>query len=235
VTLKNNKKIAGKRRFFLFFIPLAFLLGLAIIFISVRAVNDKETCGCYSVDGQGTGDFEEDDNIAYFNNQPTDFGFEEGPAKPENLLLAEGAILGATTDERWIEIDLSDQRLLAHEGERIVYNFLMSSGKWALTPVGTFRIWSKFKYTKMSGGSKEKRTYYYLPNVPYVMYFYNGYGMHGTYWHQNFGEPMSHGCINLATPDAEKLFYWASPVLPKGQSLVRATADNPGLKVVIHE
>ena len=51
---------------------------------------------------------------------------------------------------------------------------------------------------------------YYLPNVPYTMYFYQGYGLHGTYWHHNFGTPMSHGCVNLATPDAEWLYNWAS-------------------------
>jgi lipoprotein-anchoring transpeptidase ErfK/SrfK len=51
---------------------------------------------------------------------------------------------------------------------------------------------------------------YYLPNVPYVMYFYRGYGLHGTYWHHNIGTPMSHGCVNLPTAEAGWLFNWAS-------------------------
>jgi lipoprotein-anchoring transpeptidase ErfK/SrfK len=51
---------------------------------------------------------------------------------------------------------------------------------------------------------------YYLPNVPYTMYFYGGYGLHGTYWHNNFGTPMSHGCVNLSTADSGWLFDWAS-------------------------
>jgi len=70
----------------------------------------------------------------------------------------------------------------------------------------------------MSGGSKELGTYYYLPNVPYILFFYNdkvekktGYSIHGTYWHNNFGTPMSHGCINMKTSEAEIIYNWADP------------------------
>ena len=69
----------------------------------------------------------------------------------------------------------------------------------------------------MSGGSKELGTYYYLPNVPYIMFFYNdkvskstGYSLHGTYWHNNFGVPMSHGCINMRTGDVAQIYNWAT-------------------------
>jgi lipoprotein-anchoring transpeptidase ErfK/SrfK len=111
---------------------------------------------------------------------------------------------------------------------------LVSAGKWAPTPTGDFRIWIKLRYTLMHGGSKELHTYYYLPNVPYTQYFYKGFGLHGAYWHNNFGQPMSHGCVNLSIPDAEKLFYWTSPVLPEGKNQVTPTKDNPGTRVVIH-
>ena len=57
---------------------------------------------------------------------------------------------------------------------------------------------------------------YDLPNVPYVMYFYRGYGLHGTYWHNNFGTPMSHGCVNLTLADAKWLYEWA----PQGARVV---------------
>jgi len=57
---------------------------------------------------------------------------------------------------------------------------------------------------------------YNLPNVPWVMYFYDGYAIHGTYWHHNFGHPMSHGCINMTIPDAHWLYNWA----PKGTLVV---------------
>ncbi len=138
-------------------------------------------------------------------------------------------------DEKWIEVDLSEQRLYAHEGENVVYSFLVSTGKWAPTPTGEFRIWTKLRYSTMSGGNKSDNTYYYLPNVPYVMFFYKGYGLHGTYWHNNFGRPMSHGCVNLSVPDAEKIFWWVNPVLEDGKNVAYPTANDPGTKVVVHD
>ncbi len=106
---------------------------------------------------------------------------------------------------RWIDVDLTNQRVYAYEGDTIVNTFIVSTGTW-LTPTvtGQYRIYVKYRSAKMSGPG------YYLPNVPYVMYFYKGYGLHGTYWHNNFGTPMSHGCINLSIPDAEWLYNWAS-------------------------
>jgi lipoprotein-anchoring transpeptidase ErfK/SrfK len=106
---------------------------------------------------------------------------------------------------RWIDVNLSQQMLYAYEGDTIVASFLVSTGVPAFpTVTGQFHIYIKLVYTLMAGDG------YYLPNVPYTMYFYKGYGLHGTYWHNNFGHPMSHGCINMYTPDAEWLFYWAS-------------------------
>jgi lipoprotein-anchoring transpeptidase ErfK/SrfK len=73
----------------------------------------------------------------------------------------------------------------------------------------------------MSGGSKELGTYYYLPNVPYIMFFYNdqyakklGFSIHGAYWHNNFGKPMSHGCINMKPAEAAVIYNWAEVNLP---------------------
>ncbi len=104
----------------------------------------------------------------------------------------------------WIDVDLSEQMVYAYEGDTIVASFLVSTGVAAYpTVVGQFHIYMKFEYTDMAGPG------YYLPDVPYTMYFYRGYGLHGTYWHNNFGTPMSHGCVNMYTPDAQWLFYWA--------------------------
>jgi lipoprotein-anchoring transpeptidase ErfK/SrfK len=160
---------------------------------------------------------------------------EEVPQSYKNT-----AVLGASNDIKRIEVDLSTQRLYAFEGDRLIYDFLISSGKWGRTPTGTFRIWSKFKYTRMSGGSKELRTYYNLPNVPFTMFFANsevpasrGFGIHGTYWHENFGHPMSHGCINMKTEEAELLYNWAGPDTGEKTSM-RATTENPGTEVVIY-
>jgi len=149
-------------------------------------------------------------------------------------------ILGQTTANKRIEIDLTNQRLYAYEDNNLVYNFLISSGKWARTPTGTFQIWTKLRYSKMEGGSKAINTYYYLPNVPFTMYFYNdatpksrGFSLHGTYWHSNFGHPMSHGCINMKTEEAEQIYYWALPDL-QGKKSIYASADNPGTPVTIY-
>ncbi len=107
--------------------------------------------------------------------------------------------------ERWIDVDLSEQRLYAYEGDVLLKTFVVSTGTWQYpTVTGTFKIYVKLRYTDMSGAD------YYLPDVPYVMYFYKGYGLHGTYWHNNFGVPMSHGCVNLSIPDAAWLYNWAS-------------------------
>jgi lipoprotein-anchoring transpeptidase ErfK/SrfK len=146
-------------------------------------------------------------------------------------------ILGSSSKknkEKRIEIDLSEQKLFAYEGDKQKMKFDVSTGKWAETPTGEYRIWSKLKYTLMTGGLKENNTYYYLPNVPYTMYFYQGYGIHGTYWHDNFGHPMSHGCVNMRTSDAEKLFYWANPPLPENSNSINASKNNNGTRVIVY-
>ena len=109
-----------------------------------------------------------------------------------------------------IEIDLSEQKLYMKEGDSTIGTFLVSTGKWAPTPTGSFAIWTKLRYTTMAGGSKALGTYYNLPNVPYTMYYYQGYGVHGAYWHNNFGQPMSHGCVNMRPEEAGIVFNWAS-------------------------
>ncbi len=107
--------------------------------------------------------------------------------------------------EHWIDVDLSQQRVFAYEGDQIVETFLVSTGTY-LTPTvtGQYKIYVKYRAANMSGPG------YFLPDVPYVMYFFESYGLHGTYWHHNFGTPMSHGCVNLRTKDAKWLFDWAS-------------------------
>lgn len=127
------------------------------------------------------------------------------------------------TGNKRIEVNLGSQRVYAYEGDNKVYEFVVSTGKWAATPTGTFTIATKVRAQKMSGGSKANGTYYYLPNVPWVMFFGNsqipwtrGFSFHGTYWHNNFGTPMSHGCINMTIPDAETLYNWA----PQGTKVI---------------
>jgi lipoprotein-anchoring transpeptidase ErfK/SrfK len=111
----------------------------------------------------------------------------------------------AGSGERWIDVNLTHQMVYAYQGNTVVNSFLVSTGTWQYpTVTGQYHIYIKLRYTDMSGPG------YYLPNVPFTMYFYKGYGLHGTYWHHNFGTPMSHGCVNLSIPDSEWLYNWAS-------------------------
>ena len=125
----------------------------------------------------------------------------KAPNAPAPAVVASGNHGGA----RWIDVNLSTQSVYAYEGDTVVNSFIVSTGT-ALHPTvtGQYKIYVKFQAANMSGPG------YFLPNVPYVMYFYKGYGLHGTYWHHNFGTPMSHGCVNLETSNAQWLFNWAS-------------------------
>jgi LysM repeat protein len=112
---------------------------------------------------------------------------------------------GGDFSGRYFLVDLSDQTLYAYDGDTLVRSTLISSGlPGTPTVVGTFYIYLRYESTRMRGPG------YDLPNVPYTMYFYKGYGLHGTYWHSNFGTPMSHGCVNMPTPEAEWAFNWST-------------------------
>ena len=106
---------------------------------------------------------------------------------------------------RWIDVDLTNQTLYAYEGETVVQSFLISSGM-VNTPTltGQYNIYVKYEYADMSGPG------YYIPDVPYTQYYSNSYGIHAATWHNNFGTPMSHGCINMRLEDAKWLFNWTS-------------------------
>ena len=184
-----------------------------------------------------TGEYDSAALTGTFNNRQVLVpGKDEVVAKGSNS----SGVLGDTAGDKLITVDLASQRLMAYEGGQLKYSFLVSTGTYNRTPTGNFSIWSKFRYTKMSGGSKAQGNYYYLPNVPFVMFFSNsqvpmssGYSLHGTYWHNNFGTPMSHGCINMKTEEAELIYNWAGPNLGDKGS-VRASADNPGTTITVY-
>ena len=184
------------------------------------------------------GNFDEEATTAIFNNEVIDYPKTSlAYSFTQSLLSNQNAILGTTTTEgveKWIEVSLDEQKLRAWEGNTLVQVFLISSGKWVSTPKGTFNIWYKTRNQSMIGGSKTLGTYYNLANVPNNMFFYKGYAIHGAYWHNNFGQPMSHGCVNSPLANAATIFEWAGPVVPEGQNAVRASADNPGTRVLVH-
>lgn len=225
-----KKQIAKQAKFTGLFVFLAFALGGSLVLlVSVGIVNrfNAKEPEAFITDGK----FKQNEPIAYFNSEKLNAPTEPWPA-PTNLKN----ILSAQDNEnKWVEIDLSQQKVRAWNGNHLDYEFLASTGKkqWGTeTPNGSYRIWSKLKSTLMHGGSGS--TYYYLPNVPCTQYFYKGYGLHGTYWHNNFGHPMSHGCVNMRTEDACTLFYWTSPPINDGQYSASPTADYLGTKVVVH-
>lgn len=125
-------------------------------------------------------------------------------------------ILPATTDPgprvgtgREIVVVLSTQMTYAYEDGELKYSALVSTGLPATPTVqGDYRIWNKTRSQTMSGPG------YYLENVEWVMYFYQGYGFHGTWWHDNFGQPMSRGCVNMTNEDAKWLYEFASLETP---------------------
>lgn len=230
------------------FLPLFLLLALAIAAYSYfplrreivykLGISGDPTASCCNVDQiSATGNFDENASIAFFNNEIIDYpktSLAQSSLPGQNF---DTNVLGTTNEageEKWIEVSLDEQRVRAWEGNRVIMEFPISSGKWAPTPKGTYHIWYKTRYQTMSGGSKEWGTYYNLPNVPNNMFFYQGYALHGAYWHNNFGHPMSHGCVNEPLANAAQIFEWAGPVVPPGVNALRASADNPGTRVYIH-
>ncbi|MDX2161012.1 MAG: L,D-transpeptidase family protein [bacterium] len=114
-----------------------------------------------------------------------------------------------TNSGKAIVVSTTDQRIYAYENGQLVRSHLTSTGLPATpTVLGDYRVYVKYRATDMSGPG------YYLPDVPYTMYFYQGYGIHGTYWHNSFGRPMSHGCVNLPTEEAQWFFNWAEVGTP---------------------
>ncbi len=236
--MRKHKKTTVKKlnssRFIFIYIALSFFILLPGL-IGWIAINKKDLPCANSIsciqDLSGT--FEQAQTEGIFMgktvNVPQQFAFD----------AERSAVLGDTSEEKIIYIDLTNQKLLAYEGDKKVHEFLVSTGKWGQTPTGTFYTWVKLRATLMSGGDKAKGTYYYLPNVQYTMFFYNneipktrGYAIHGAYWHNNFGHPMSHGCVNMKTEEAALVYEWANP--PATGHTTYVTKDNPGTKIVIY-
>jgi lipoprotein-anchoring transpeptidase ErfK/SrfK len=144
--------------------------------------------------------------------------------------------------EKWIDVDLTHQSLVAFEGTRPVFATLVASGKRDAhdktkdhpTPTGTFRIQAKHVSATMDGNIAADAPYS-IEDVPWVMYFDGSYALHGAFWHSNFGHTMSHGCVNLSPADARSLFAWTEPRLPDGWHGVFTRDPKDGTRVVVHE
>lgn len=139
---------------------------------------------------------------------------------------------------KWIDINITKQALVAYEGKTMVYATLVSTGEAGLddpedstaTIRGIYRVDRKFVATTMDSDAVGEE--FELRDVPYVQYFKDGYALHGAYWHDKFGRPKSHGCINLAPEDARRLFFWTDPQLPPGWHGVREALT--GTHIFVH-
>jgi len=207
------------------------LFSISVLFLSVFIIGETNKTITLAVPVK---EYDFSATSAIFNNSPVPLPAQVAFETPINR------VLGEASEEKRIYVDLTNQRVYAYQGDTLVHNFLVSTGKWGRTPTGTFRIWGKSRYQKMSGGSTALRTYYYLPNVPYIMWFSNdqvsaarGFSLHGTYWHDNFGHPMSHGCVNMKTEEAAIIYDWSDP--PTGESkTIRASKETPGTMIIIY-
>jgi len=222
-----------KRKYLLIVLPLAFAILALFVFYQTKTKFENRVASKI-LDYSGKINLKERTGV--YNGSKVEipgYIFEEK--------MALNQVLGVTNQDKWIDVDLSEQKLRAWEGGSLFLETLVSSGlPWMPTPQGEFNIWIKLRATRMEGG--QGRYYYNLPNVPYVMFFENakvprwrGYSLHGTYWHNDFGTVHSHGCVNLPTPMAEKLYYWTGPAMPQEKNMVYASADNPGTRIVIHD
>jgi hypothetical protein len=219
----------GSKSFFYILLFATLALGFLIILLSIRRPFCANSVSC--MNGL-TGNFDLNAKNAEFLGQSIQVPsfIAEKPVTKK--------VLGKTSaTKKRIEVNLTNQMLYAFQNDQLVMSFPVSSGKWHPTPTGTFHIWIKLRYTRMSGGTGADS--YDLPNVPYVMFFYNdqvgkaqGFSLHGAYWHNNFGYPMSHGCVNISPVNAEKLYEWADPVADG--NITYASDTNPGTEVIIY-
>lgn len=233
VKAKKKSTKLSKRFVFVF---LGGAVALLVGAISFNAINKNPFCAnSISCIKDLSGAYKSDTKTAVFEGKIVKVPTQEALAYSNPVKN----VLGETTGPKKITVDLTNQHLYAYEGDQVVMDFPVSTGKWHHTPTGTFEIWVKLRYTKMEGGDSSIGTYYYLPNVPYTMFYSggevsksDGYSIHGAYWHDNFGNPMSHGCINMKIAEAGQLFNWADP---KSTGWANpATKNDPGTQVVVY-
>lgn len=145
-------------------------------------------------------------------------------------------------NEKWIDVNLKTQTLVAYEGDKPVFATIVSTGrhddfdktKDHRTVQGTFTIREKHIASTMEDNTASDGPYS-IQDVPWIMYFHGSYALHGAFWHSMFGHERSHGCVNMTPHDAKEMFGWVGPNLPKGWHGVFATKENPGTRVIVHE
>ncbi|CAG0982359.1 hypothetical protein ANAEL_01821 [Anaerolineales bacterium] len=136
--------------------------------------------------------------------------------------------------EKLIHVDLSTQLVTAFEGSIMVFSSRCSSGgKGTRTPMGEFLTYHKGPSVHMNNQDEDVKAHYDLPGVPWCTFF-TGYGnaFHGTYWHNDYGRPRSHGCVNLPSEDAKWLYRWTRPNVPIGEDYVHLPGQGTRVQIV---
>ena len=165
----------------------------------------------------------------------------EGPwldARTASLFAPRPRPAGVGAHDKWVSVKIGAGALVAYEGDRPLYAAAISPGAHGAnpggkhrTPPGRYRISAKWLTSDMGGrlGQGSWRT----REVPWVAYYDGSYALHGAWWHDQFGRPRSHGCINLTPADSRWLFSWLDPPLPEGWYAVRADHDAASTVVVV--
>lgn len=140
---------------------------------------------------------------------------------------------GVAAGDIWIDVDLDQQVLSIMLGDEAIFATLVSSGLKSPTPRGIFRIHNKLAVGSMSS-SPGSDDFYDVQAVPHVQYFLGSFALHSAYWHDGFGRPISHGCVNLSPKDAKRVFSLTTPVLPAGWIHGYESTEHLGTTVRIH-
>ncbi len=161
--------------------------------------------------------------------------YSPGPYVPAwsmcRILPEEMAPISPSHPDKWIQIELEAQRLICFEGEKAVFSTPVSSGAGGRTPRGEYRVIRKRHTRRMIGGTDDD--YYDLPGIAFPTYFTKaGHAIHGTYWHNDFVRPHSHGCINVPNLAAQWVFRWTDPVVPYGDYERESEAEE-GTPIVV--
>jgi hypothetical protein len=147
---------------------------------------------------------------------------------------------GLAPGEKWVDVNLGQENLVAFEGDKPVFATLISSGRHDEDPAkdhstrpGEFRVREKHISATMDNDTATDGPYS-IEDVPWIMYFDGSTALHGAFWHSRFGHERSHGCVNMTPYDAHELFGWVGPTLPLGWHGVHATDVNQGTRVIVH-
>jgi hypothetical protein len=137
-------------------------------------------------------------------------------------------------DEKHILIDLSMQLVTAFEGEQLVFSQRCSSGAQGTeTPRGEFRTYHKGPSVHMTNQGDALENIYNLPGVPWCTFFTGiGNALHGAYWHNDYGRPRSHGCVNLPSDAAKFLYRWTSPNVPPDAEYVHKPGEGTRVQII---